>query len=616
VWREFPAKSSTRCTEEPEYNEYGDLISVTDGEGNSYTYEYDDFGNRVSFTDANGNKTVYTYDKCGKLKTEANALMTKEKKCISYEYDKDGRIISVTSPSGYVTKNTYDLQGNLLSITDPLGRISTTTYDLRGNVSSLFNADKTEVSSYKYDNCNNLIEESDALGNTVSYSYDKAGKLISFSDPAGNSTNYSYDYSGNITGTTDSEGGSVTAGYDALGNLISASDGNYTDITYQYDMSGNLVFKPTTSGKSVEYGYNALNLCTEIINGRKQKTQYSYDKAGRIIKAEEYDESETLTNQIDYTYDPNGNILSVKDNSGEIKRTFDELNRVTSYTDTFGETIKYSYDIEGNLIKIDYPDDADKKIYVKYEYDKAAQLTKVTDWDNNTTEYTYDLVGQLSSVKRPDSSVETYSYDKSGNLLNSVDRTENNIISSYNYRYDKNSNLIREESNEENIIYSMSYDSLNRLLCRTATNKQTWFDDKVSLLHEIISYNGNAPKELILKLWDYDTGTTTKENFGYDKSGNIRSFSRTVNEDGVIKTTSAARSYYYGENNRLIRYTDNNGISIKNPVTSMLIGIIPSSIGNFLQYDDDGNLVSSVRGDGVESYKFNQRNNLTSYSRV
>lgn len=118
---------------------------------------------------------------------------------------------------------------------------------------------------------------------------------------------------------------------------------------------------------------------------------------------------------------------------------------------------------------------------------------------------------------------------------------------------------------------------------------------------------------MILKLWDYDTGTTTKENFGYDKSGNIRSFSRTVNEDGVIKTTSAARSYYFGENNRLIRYTENNGISIKNPVTSMLIGIIPSSIGNFLQYDDDGNLVSSVRGDVVESYKFNQRNNLTSY---
>lgn len=41
-----------------EYNKYGDLISVTDGEGNTQTYEYDKSGNKISVTDANGNQTA------------------------------------------------------------------------------------------------------------------------------------------------------------------------------------------------------------------------------------------------------------------------------------------------------------------------------------------------------------------------------------------------------------------------------------------------------------------------------------------------------------------------------------------------------------------------------
>ena len=38
-----------------------------------------------------------------------------------------------------------------------------------------------------------------------------------------------------------------------------------------------------------------------------------------------------------YTYDANGNVLTVNDSHGTVTRTYDALNRVLSYTDTYGK---------------------------------------------------------------------------------------------------------------------------------------------------------------------------------------------------------------------------------------------------------------------------------------
>ena len=42
---------------------------------------------------------------------------------------------------------------------------------------------------------------------------------------------------------------------------------------------------------------------------------------------------------VSYTYDANGNVLTVTDSHGIITRTYDALNRVSSYTDTYGKVI-------------------------------------------------------------------------------------------------------------------------------------------------------------------------------------------------------------------------------------------------------------------------------------
>lgn len=41
---------------------------------------------------------------------------------------------------------------------------------------------------------------------------------------------------------------------------------------------------------------------------------------------------------------------------GTVRRTYDALNRVSSYTDQFGYGVGYEYDEVGNLKKVIYPE--------------------------------------------------------------------------------------------------------------------------------------------------------------------------------------------------------------------------------------------------------------------
>lgn len=595
-----------------EYNDYGDCISVINGEGNEQKYEYDSFGNKISYTDANGNCTTYSYDKCGNLITETDPVQAKLKKFVSYKYDKNGRMVSAISPSGYTTSYEYDYQGRNIAVTDAEGYRSSTGYDVRGNVIEVINDNKIIVSSNNYDERNNLISETDALNNITSYSYDKKGRVTSVTDPMGFKRTFSYDEAGNMVSSTNSDNITAKAEYDALGNIIKTSDGNFTDTVYIYDKAGNIVSKPTTSGSEVKYGYNALNLCTEIINGRNQKTKYKYDKAGRVIEEIKLDQDGNAVNTIKYSYDKNGNVLSASDNSGVITRTFDELNRVTSYTDTFGETITYSYDLEGNISKINYPDDGTKKIFVNYEYDKNDKLVKVIDWENRKTEYSYDNIGQLVKIKRPDGSQGDYTYDKAGNLISLGDKTKDEgVISSYSYKYDKNGNPVKETSEYDNSISEIEYDSVGRLVCRTTANKKEWIESKSKQLKEAVT-SETSKEDFQRKIWSFDAGTTTKERFIYDPSGNIKIFNRTVNYDGVLKKTLFSENNYYDIGNRLIRYTFNNGTSITNSILSMSLGVIPAYFGIIPVYDNDGNMISGYIDGNKTDLNYDPNNNLTS----
>lgn len=104
--------------------------------------------------------------------------------------------------------------------------------------------------------------------------------------------------------------------------------------SYRYDKNGQMIEEKTGDSYHITYSYNGAGNRVTVTNSRGQTAKYDYDKAGRIIKQK--DEA----GEICYSYDANGNCLTISETVSEngmqsvsvntITRTYDALNRVTS----------------------------------------------------------------------------------------------------------------------------------------------------------------------------------------------------------------------------------------------------------------------------------------------
>jgi YD repeat-containing protein len=68
------------------------------------------------------------------------------------------------------------------------------------------------------------------------------------------------------------------------------------------------------------------------------------------------DPSTSITANVTYTYDGDGNRLSMVDGTGTTTYTYDELDRLLSVTSPGPKTVGYRYDRDGNRRKLLYPD--------------------------------------------------------------------------------------------------------------------------------------------------------------------------------------------------------------------------------------------------------------------
>ena len=104
------------------YDTAGNLVSVTDPEGNITTYLYDDAGNLVKETSPDTGITHYRYDETGNLISKK----VNSDNPILYDYDALSRLTRVSySDSTRDVTYTYDGgtngKGRLTGITDPSG---------------------------------------------------------------------------------------------------------------------------------------------------------------------------------------------------------------------------------------------------------------------------------------------------------------------------------------------------------------------------------------------------------------------------------------------------------------------------------------------------------------
>jgi RHS repeat-associated protein len=314
-------------------------------------------GHLTSLTDQAGTAT-YAYDILGRLTTETRSLKGANNaaisKSLSYSYNLDGSVKSLTYPSGKVITYTPDSAGRTLSAIDSGSGINYVTGATYGPDSGLTGFVSGNSGTF--------------AGITNSFSYNKRLQPVNMSATAPSQTVFSIGYDFHVgNGTTGTDNGNVwgitnykdttrnqTFTYDALNRLISAQNAG-TDCTatvlggnkkfwgnnYGYDAWGNLLSKSVTK-------CSAENLSVVAGNNNRLTGAYLYDAPGNMTHDATsglnytFDQENRLTGAAGYTYTYDGDGARVRKSNGNLAANgtlyWDMTPGVVAETDLAGTT--------------------------------------------------------------------------------------------------------------------------------------------------------------------------------------------------------------------------------------------------------------------------------------
>ncbi|MBN1489882.1 MAG: hypothetical protein JXA69_08195 [Phycisphaerae bacterium] len=401
------------------------------------SYQYDEIGNRTHVTNGRGYATVYTYDNNSNLTQVERPAPGAGTQITQHAYDELNRRVSTTDPNSHTTAHEYDDAGRLVKVTDAESHETTYTHDAHGNV--LTETDGAGVTvTHEYDALNRKVRQHDELGNEWHWEYDKLGRMTRHTDANGKETSYVYDELGRLVGVTDPDSNATEYQYDAVGNLtqVTGADGKII-AKKQYDKANRLIRQEDGLTHAYEYGYDGAGNQTSVLDANGQSTTLVYDNEHRLSEIHYPDMT-----QVTFGYDGNDNRTSMTDANGTTTWVYDELDRLTSSTDSFGKQVQYGYDLAGNRTSVAYPADSTNPARtVVYAYDQANRLDSLTDWAARVTDYTFDGAGRLTEVVYPNGVKETRSHDDAGRLGGlAYEQSDTTPLITYSYTRDPQGN--------------------------------------------------------------------------------------------------------------------------------------------------------------------------------
>ncbi|WP_292433361.1 RHS repeat-associated core domain-containing protein [Methylobacter sp.] len=490
------------------------LTTLTDTvtlNGRTQTTVYDAASKAFTATSAAARQTKAIIDSLGRLtQTQMTGLLP-----VNNSYDPQGRLATIVQGSGAderLVSFAYNPQGYLDSVTDPVGRQVKYEYDLAGRVTRQILPDNREI-LFSYDANGNLTKllppgrpghsftytpvnltesavppDVGAGTNSTRYHYNLDKQLIQVQRPDGQTIDYSYDAAGRTGSFTILEGSYSYSYHSTTGKLtgITTPDG----LGLNYTFSGALPTQTNWSGVvtgSVGKTYdNDFRVSTISVNGANPFTyQYDNDSLLTAVKNTALGINLTLARNTQnglltgtalgsltdsYSYNGFGEVTQylAKYTTADLYKTEfsrDKLGRITQKIETIGgsiSTFDYAYDVAGRLIEVKL----NGAVQSSYGYDEngnrtdlnpstgSGQAAPIAHYDaqdrlldyNNTT-YDYTANGELKT-KSVGNATTSYHYDVLGNLRQVTlpgGTTLDYVIDGQNRRIGKKRNNVLEQ---------------------------------------------------------------------------------------------------------------------------------------------------------------------------
>ena len=339
----------------------------------------------LSLTDGKGQTTKWGYDSFGRVTNKTDQAGTV---ILKYAYDPDARLLSRWSAAMGTTYYTNDPLGNLTRIAYPHSGNVTLQYDSLSRLTNM--VDGSGTTAYAYTSGNQLLTESQPFASsTVTNTYvNRLRTRLSLQQPTGVWTNaFTYDIAGRLTNVASPAGtigwSLATPGAQLI-RRIDFPNGCYTANAYD----------PVMWRWERTYFKNSANTTLDFAG-------YGFNLAGQVTSY-----TNTTGTNVQYSYDNIGQLkVATSSVSGENRGYFydaawnanrrtnngavynfnvDNKNQLTSTSDG-----SITYDANGNL--------TNEYGLHGYTYDDENRLTSVADIFNpqHRTDFVYDGLGRL-----------------------------------------------------------------------------------------------------------------------------------------------------------------------------------------------------------------------------
>lgn len=597
------------------YDSYGNIVSLTDANGNTTTISYDSathtypyiitnplgqsikttydtgFGVPIESTDVNGVEKQNSYDVFGRLTTESIYINGTHVPLNTYSYNLN------TFPSS-VIKNSYEIAGSNDHLTeveffDGFGRSlekkqsagtsdiveSATLYNKMGQPETQYlpySEPSTNLYTYttpsgastgtKYDALGRPTEIDYPDGRWIDFNYNNGSWNINLTDSSGKQVSRSYDAFGNVIGVSGSNG-SASYSYDLMNKLVGVTDQQGNTTVTSYDTLGRKILTNSPDMGVWNYAYDSNGNIITQIDGNGKETYFHYDALNRMIIEEDphlissppgqrkkLDGSFTVPKPCNPAHACVGSDPIIYYNYDEPSST-DGIGRLTSITDTVAVT-HYGYDVFGNVIS-------------------EAKLINIIGQSFTITR-SYDLLGRLNSITYPDTEQVGYYYGDDGRLKQ--------VIGNSNY------------------VTDIEYNPTGEMAQMTLGNG----------IVENYSYDPNN-----LRLTGIDAGgagnTVLSQSYTYTQDGNIsaiadninNTYSQTFSYDNTSRLIQAigaygTKQYAYGPTGNLIQ---KDGVSYTYSTTQPE-AVIAGSNGFTASYDTDGQMTSMYDPTKATTYNY------------
>lgn len=339
-------------------------------------------------------------------KTKQTSTLYNPSKIITkaWKYDARGRVIELTEalsePIEKTTRYTYTPDGLLSTLTKPDRVIITYSYNDLGKVTQLTTSDGSIHYELSYDKLGNIIIAEDLIQQTITKrSYSHFGDLLEETQSNRFTTKRTYDPIGRKTSLTLPDHSQVEYIYDPyhLKEINRNDSSGFSIYQHQYttyDLSHNLLSESLIKEQGeVRHKVDLLNRTIETISPHSNERITTFNPNGNLLEYYRdealsefaYNDLDQLTNETgtfthSYNYDAHHNRVE-KDNS------LYDLNTLHQLLQT--EQIQFAYDLNGNLI---LEETSSKKI--TYEYDGLDRLAAM-HMPNEVYRFYYDYWNRL-----------------------------------------------------------------------------------------------------------------------------------------------------------------------------------------------------------------------------